>query len=217
MPRRKFGTEWKSENWKELAGSDFRFWNSVGSQKCYPKEMLSRRKISKWEITGWERLSLLEFCCFSKRVTIKNFPEWKSASGKDLAGSGFRFWKCAVSQTLLSDRKLVPNETPQVGTSGLVATFVSWLLRFLKKNVARRKFAPEGKSESWDERAGNDFRFWSFAVSQKMCPEWNLFPKENPNVGKSGLGATFVSGALMVFKNVIWMNFCFEWKSAMWK
>ena len=133
MPRRKFGPEWKPENWKELAGSDFRFWSSVVSQKCYPKEMLSRRKISKWEITGWERLSLLEFCCFSKLVTIKNFPEWKSASGKDLAGSGFRFWKCAVSQTLLSDRNLVPNETPQVGTSGLVATFVSWILRFLKK------------------------------------------------------------------------------------
>ena len=100
---------------------------------CHPNEMLPRRKIRELEITGWERLSFLERCCFfSKIVTRKN-----------------RY------------------DNQQVGTSGLGATLVSGILRLLKnwhptEMLYKRKFA------SWDERAGSDFRFWNFAVSENV-------------------------------------------------
>ena len=60
-------------------------------------------------------------------------------------------------------------------------------------------FGHWGKSVSGNERAGSEFRFWNRAVSQNLSSEWNVAPKENPRVGNNGLGATFVSGALLFF------------------
>ena len=78
-----------------------------GTLRClrnnHPKEIWSRRKIRKLERAGWERPSFLELCGFSKIVLRRKFgPEGKSASGKERAGSGFRFWNFAVSQKLSS-------------------------------------------------------------------------------------------------------------------
>ena len=68
-------------------------------KRCHPNEILSQMKIRKLEIKGWERLSFLELCCFSKIVIGKHVCQ---------------------------------NEDPQVGKSGLGATFVSGFLRLLK-------------------------------------------------------------------------------------
>ena len=83
--------EGKHESWKDRAGSDVRFWNlDVFFKNCNPNEMLSLRKIRKLEITGWERLSFLELCCFSKIVIGKHGSPMKNPQvGKNGLGATF--------------------------------------------------------------------------------------------------------------------------------
>ena len=137
----------------------------VSGTLLFLKKMLSESMFPIWKISkggraGWERRSFPEFCGVSKNVIrIKCCPERRSACGNERGGSDFRFWHFAVSQKMCSELNFAPKEKPKVGTSGSVAALVSWVLRFLKTIVARRKFCPWGKSNIWNERAGSDFRF----------------------------------------------------------
>ena len=142
-----------------------------GTLRCLrnnpPNEIWSRRKIRKLERAGWERPSFLELCGFSKIVLRRKFgPEGKSASGKERAGSGFRFWNFAVSQKWSSGGNLVPKETPQVGKNGLGATFVSETLWFFK-NCHPKQIWSRKKIRKWERAGWERLRFWNFAASQK--------------------------------------------------
>ncbi len=124
-------------------------------------------KIRKWERSEWERVSFLDCCGFSKIDTrLKLCTKGNSQVGTSGLVATF------VSGALLFFSKIVTRknryDNQQVGTSGLGATLVSGILRFLK-NVLRMKVGPDEKSESSNERAGSDCRFWNCAVSQKMC------------------------------------------------
>ena len=101
--RRKFGPEGNSASGKERAGSDVRFWNFAVSQKLSSKANLAPKENPQVGESGLGATSFLELCGFSKMVLRMKFgPEGKSASGKERAGSGFRFWNFAVSQKLSS-------------------------------------------------------------------------------------------------------------------
>ena len=153
---------------KSGVASDVRFWNRAVFKNGHPKEMLSRWKIRKLEITGLERLSFLELCCFSKMGTINHFFRMKIRKWERSEWERVSFLDCCGFSKIDTRLKLCTKGNSQVGTSGLVATFVSGILRFLK-NVLRMKVGPDEKSESSNERAGSDCRFWNCAVSQKMC------------------------------------------------
>ena len=132
----KVGPEWKSEIWKERAGSGVRYWHNAVSQNLSSEGNLP--------------------------------PNENPQSGTSGLVATFVSWIVRFLKKMWPEGNLLPNENPQLGTSGLVATFVSWIVRFLNKNVTRRKFAPEGKFETWNERAGKNFRFWNFADSQTI-------------------------------------------------
>ena len=83
---------------------------------------------------------------------MKVGPDEKSISSNERAGSDFRLWICAVSQTMCSEEHLVPNENQKIGNSGLGAAFVTGTLRFLKNCNPKKRWSIR-KIRKW-ERAG---------------------------------------------------------------
>ena len=68
--------------------------------------------------------------------------------------------------------------------------------------MLRRKIAQELKSESGNERAGTDVRFWNFADSQTIVLRRKYIPEGKSESGTERAGSDFDFWNIKVFQKV---------------
>ena len=101
---------------------------------------------------------------------------------------------------MCSEWNLAPNENPKVGNAGLGAMFVSGTLMFFFKKcnpaemLSLRKIRKLGIT-GWEQPL-----FMELCCFSKNVIGKHVSHMKNQQGGKSGLGATFVSGILRRFK-----------------